>query len=312
MKKKGENPAPFQTDLSLKIRSRVLPNPVGVASGTFGYGEEYAPLVDLSRLGAIYTKAVTPEPRPGNALPRLVETPGGLINSIGLANVGVKAFLEEKIPYLETLSCPVILNVAGRTEKDYEEVIRQVEGQKAIWGYEINISCPNVKHGGLAFGTDPVQVERLASALRKQTDKPLIIKLTPNVTDIRTVAKAAEQGGADALACINTVMGMAVDIDKRRPAIPACTGGLSGPAIKPVGVAAVYRVSKVVTIPVIGLGGIMNAEDAVEYLLAGASAIQIGTANFVQPDVSIRVLNGILSYMQKAGFTRISDFHGFF
>jgi dihydroorotate dehydrogenase (NAD+) catalytic subunit len=285
---------------------------VGVASGTFGYGEEYAPLTDLSRLGAIYTKAVTVEPRPGNPLPRLVETPAGMINSIGLANVGTERFLKEKIPFLESLSCPVILNVAGSLEEEYAEVIRRVEGQKAIWGYEVNISCPNVKKGGLAFGTDPVQVERLTSSLRKLTDKPLIMKLTPNVTDITAVAKAAEAGGADAVACINTVMGMVVDIQKRKPAIPAITGGLSGPAIKPVGVAAVYRVSKAVEIPVIGLGGIMNADDAVEYLLAGASALQIGTANFVEPDVSLKVLEGIQAYMKEAGFTKISDFHGFF
>ena len=299
-------------DLSTTIRNKTLPNPVGVASGTFGYGEEYAPLTDLSKLGAIYTKAVTVEPRPGNPLPRLVETPAGMINSIGLANVGVKRFLSEKIPFLETLSCPVILNVAGSLEEEYAEVIRTVDDQKAIWGYEVNISCPNVKKGGLAFGTDPIQVERLTSNLRKLTDKPLIMKLTPNVTDITAVAKAAEAGGADAVACINTVMGMVVDIHKRKPAIPAITGGLSGPAIKPVGVAAVYRVSKAVKIPVIGLGGIMNADDAVEYLLAGASALQIGTANFVEPDVSEKVLEGIKTYMKEAGFEKISDFHGFF
>ncbi|MBF9017083.1 MULTISPECIES: dihydroorotate dehydrogenase [unclassified Oceanispirochaeta] len=299
-------------DLSIKIKNKTLPNPVGVASGTFGYGEEYAPLTDLSKLGAIYTKAVTVEPRPGNPLPRLVETPAGMINSIGLANVGTKGFLEEKIPFLKTLSCPVILNVAGSLEEDYAEVIRRVDFQDAIWGYEVNISCPNVKHGGLAFGTDPVQVERLTSTLRKLTDKPLIMKLTPNVTDITAIARAAEAGGADAVACINTVMGMVVDIHKRKPAIPAGTGGLSGPAIKPVGIAAVYRVSKAVNIPVIGLGGIMNADDAVEYLLAGASALQIGTANFIDPDTSGKVLAGIKKYMREAGFTKISDFHGYF
>ncbi|MDC7239812.1 MAG: dihydroorotate dehydrogenase [Spirochaetales bacterium] len=299
-------------DLSVKIKDKILPNPVGVASGTFGYGEEYAPLTDLSKLGAIYTKAVTVEPRPGNPLPRLVETPAGMINSIGLANVGVQRFITEKIPFLESLSCPIILNVAGSLEEEYSEVIRRVDSQDAIWGYEVNISCPNVKKGGLAFGTDPVQVERLTSSLRKLTDKPLIMKLTPNVTDITAVARAAEAGGADAVACINTVMGMVVDIHKRKPAIPAITGGLSGPAVKPVGVAAVYRVSKAVKIPVIGLGGIMNADDAVEYLLAGASALQIGTANFVDPDASGKVLAGIGEYMINAGFEKISDFHGFF
>ncbi|QEN08607.1 dihydroorotate dehydrogenase [Oceanispirochaeta crateris] len=299
-------------DLSIKIRNKILPNPVGVASGTFGYGEEYAPLTDLSALGAIYTKAVTVEPRPGNPLPRLVETTAGMINSIGLANVGTKRFLSEKIPFLNTLSCPVILNVAGSLEEDYAEVIRRVDDQEAIWGYEVNISCPNVKKGGLAFGTDPHQVERLTSSLRQLTEKPLIMKLTPNVTDITAIAKAAEQGGADALACINTVMGMSVDIHKKKPSIPAVTGGLSGPAIKPVGIAAVYRVSKAVSIPVIGLGGIMNGDDAVEYLLSGASAIQIGTANFVDPDTSSKVLAGIKAYMEGSGFSKISDFHGYF
>jgi dihydroorotate dehydrogenase (NAD+) catalytic subunit len=299
-------------DLSIKIRNKILPNPVGVASGTFGYGEEYAPLTDLSALGAIYTKAVTVEPRPGNPLPRLVETTAGMINSIGLANVGTKRFLSEKIPFLNTLSCPVILNVAGSLEEDYAEVIRRVDDQEAIWGYEVNISCPNVKKGGLAFGTDPHQVERLTSSLRQLTEKPLIMKLTPNVTDITAIAKAAEIGGADALACINTVMGMSVDIHKKKPSIPAVTGGLSGPAIKPVGIAAVYRVSKAVNIPVIGLGGIMNGDDAVEYLLSGASAIQIGTANFVDPDSSSKVLAGIKAYMEGSGFSKISDFHGYF
>lgn len=299
-------------DLSIKIKDKFLPNPVGVASGTFGFGEEYGELTDLSQLGAIYTKAITVEPRPGNPLPRLVETPSGMINSIGLANVGTLRFLEEKIPFLESLKCPAILNVAGSLEDEYAEVIRRVDDQKSIWGYEINISCPNVKKGGLAFGTDPVQVERLTANLRKLTNKPLIMKLTPNVTDISVVAKAAEAGGADAIACINTVMGMVVDIHKKKPAIPAITGGLSGPAIKPVGVAAVYRVSKAVQIPVIGLGGIMNADDGVEYLLAGASALQIGTGNFIDPNCSAKVLQGIKDYMNKEGFEKISDFHGFF
>ena len=299
-------------DLTVKIRDKILPSPVGVASGTFGYGEEYDPLTDLSSLGALYTKAVTVEPRPGNPLPRLVETPAGMINSIGLANVGVKRFISEKIPFLKTLDCPVILNVAGSTEEEYAEVINRVDDQDALWGYEVNISCPNVKHGGLAFGTDPVQVERLTKKLRELTDKPLIMKLTPNVTDISVIAQAAEAGGADAIACINTVMGMVVNIHSRKPAIPAVTGGLSGPAIRPVGVAAVWRVSHAVNIPVIGLGGIMTWEDAVQYFLAGADAVQIGTGNFVTPDASVQALEGIKSYMKEAGFETIQDFHGHF
>ena len=299
-------------DLKVQIGNRTLPNPVGVASGTFGYGQEYAPLTDLDQLGAIYTKAVTVEPRPGNPLPRLVETPAGMINSIGLANVGVEGFIKEKIPFLETLNCPAILNVAGSTEEDYARVISRVDDQDAVWGYEVNISCPNVKHGGLAFGTDPVQVERLTKSLRKLTAKPLIMKLTPNVTDITVIARAAEAGGADAVSAINTVTGMVVDIHKRKPAIPAVTGGMSGPAVRPVGVAAVWKISKAVSIPVIGLGGILTWEHAVEYLLAGADAIQIGTGNFINPDASGEVLKGIQEYMTRAGFSSIKDFHGYF
>lgn len=298
-------------DLRVKIRDKYLQNPVGTASGTFGFGAEYEELIDLSRLGAIYTKAVTVEPREGNALPRLAETPNGLINSIGLANVGVDRFLTEKIPYLNTLKCSVVLNVAGKEESEYMEVIEKVDSEDAIWGYEVNISCPNVKHGGLAFGTDPVQVERMTREARKRTDKPIIMKLTPNVTDISAIAEAAEAGGADALSCINTVMGMKVDIHKKKPAIPAVTGGLSGPAIKPIGVAAVYKVTRKVNIPVIGMGGIMNADDAIEYLLAGASAIQIGTGTFIDPNIPLNVLEGIKAYMEKENLKEIKDFHQF-
>ena len=286
-------------DLRIKIRDRYLPNPVGTASGTFGYGEEYGELIDLSKLGAIYTKAVTVLPREGNQLPRLCETPNGMINSIGLANSGVEGFLKNKVPFLNTIKdCAVIINVAGSTEDEYTKVIEMIDHVDSIWGYEINISCPNVKTGGLAFGTDPVQVERLTKTLRLKTDKPLIMKLTPNVTDITAVAIACEKGGADAISCINTVMGMKIDIHKKKPAIAQKTGGLSGPAIKPVGVAAVYRVSKKVNIPVIGLGGIMNADDAIEYLLAGASGIQVGTATFVDPNIPLQVLEGIKIYMK--------------
>lgn len=299
-------------DLRIKIRDRYLPNPIGTASGTFGFGEEYGELIDLSKLGAIYTKAVTVLPREGNQLPRLTETPNGMINSIGLANSGVEGFLKTKVPFInEIKDCAVIVNVAGSTEEEYTKVIEMIDHVDSVWGYEINISCPNVKTGGLAFGTDPVQVERLTKALRVKTDKPIIMKLTPNVTDITKVAEACERGGADAISCINTVMGMKIDINKKKPAIFAKTGGLSGPAIKPVGVAAVYRVTKKVSIPVIGLGGIMNAEDAIEYLLAGASALQIGTGVFVDPDIPLKVLDGIKQYMKKEGLEKISDFHQF-
>lgn len=299
-------------DLRVKIRDLYLPNPVGVASGTFGYGEEYGELIDLSKLGAIFTKAVTVLPRDGNKLPRLTETPNGMINSIGLANSGVKGFLKNKVPFLDSVkSCKNIVNVAGSTEEEYLQVVEMIDHVDSVWGYEINISCPNVKCGGLAFGTDPIQVERLTKAIRKSTNKPVIMKLTPNVTDITTVAKACEAGGADAVSCINTVMGMKIDINTKQPAIFQKTGGLSGPAIKPVGVAAVYRVSKCISIPVIGLGGIMNADDAIEYFLAGASAIQVGTANFINPNAPIEILDGIKEYMNSNNLDRISDFHQF-
>lgn len=299
-------------DLTVKIRDRVMPNPVGMASGTFGFGEEYGELIDLSKLGAIYTKAVTVLPREGNKLPRLTETPNGMINSIGLANSGVEGFLKNKVPFIDSVkNCSIVVNVAGSTEEEYSKVIEMIDHVDSVWGYEINISCPNVKCGGLAFGTDPVQVERLTKALRKKTNKPLIMKLTPNVTDITAVAAACEIGGADAISCINTVMGMKIDIHKKQPAIHMKTGGLSGPAIKPVGVAAVYRVTKKVSIPVIGLGGIMCAEDAIEYFLAGASAIQVGTGVFVDANIPLNVLDGVKEYMTANKLEKIADFHQF-
>lgn len=298
-------------DLKINIGNIHLPNPVGTASGTFGFGEEYGELLDLSQLGAIYTKALTPLPRDGNAVPRLVETPSGILNSIGLANPGIQKFLSDKVPFLETVKCPVILNVSGSTEADYKEVIEKTDGLECIDAYEINISCPNVKHGGLAFGTDPIQVESLTGKLRKLTVKPLIVKLTPNVTDISVIAKAAEAGGADSISCINTVRGMVIDTKRKRSVIPAGISGLSGPAIRPVGVAAAYTVSRAVKIPVVGLGGIMSADDAIQYLLAGASAIQVGTGLFVDPQLPIKILEGIQQYMVENKLEKISDFHTF-
>jgi len=295
-------------NLEVKIGKKTLPNPVGVASGTFGYGSEYESLIDLSLLGAIYTKAVTLEPRTGNDIPRIIETPSGIINSIGLANVGIKRFIEEKIPYLKTLPSAIIANVAGSTEDDYAGVVDKLENCECIWGYEINVSCPNVKCGGMAFGTDPFQIERLTSMLRKRTDKPLIIKLTPNVTDITITAKAAESAGADAISCINTLVGMVIDTKKKKPVLAMKTGGLSGPAIRPVGVAMTWRASHAVKIPVIGMGGIMCADDAIQYLLAGASAIQVGTGTFVDPKIPSQVLDGINKYANQEGFDSISDF----
>jgi dihydroorotate dehydrogenase (NAD+) catalytic subunit len=293
----------------VRIGNGELAGPVGVASGTFGYGSEYEELIDLRRVGALYAKAVTVEPRPGNDIPRLVETPSGLLNSIGLANVGLERFVEEKLPLFATLPCPVVANVAGGRESEYRTIVERLSPEPAIWGFELNLSCPNVEHG-LAFGTEPKSVRRLTRAVRRCTGKPLIVKLTPNVTDITAVARAAQDGGADAVSCINTLIGMIIDIDAKRPVLPAGTGGLSGPAVLPVGVAAVYRVSRAVSIPVIGIGGIMEPSDAVQYLLAGASAIQIGTANFVDPSTVERVADGIDAYAAREGISRVEDFHG--
>ncbi len=299
-------------DLSVAIGTKKLPNPVGVASGTFGYGGEYEKLVDFSAIGALYTKAVTIAPRPGNDIPRIIETPSGLLNSIGLANVGVDRFISEKMPYLRGLPCAVIVNIAGSDADEYAAVLEKLEGCAAgIWGYEINVSCPNVKHGGMAFGTDPAQVERLTAGLRRRTRNPLIVKLTPNVTDIRSIAKAAQEGGADAVSCINTLVGMVVDTAAKKPVLPSTAGGLSGPAIRPVGVAATYAVSRAVSIPVVGMGGITNANDALQYLLAGASAIQIGTANFVDPSTASNVLSGICEFCDKEKISHIEDLHRF-
>ncbi|MDR2693530.1 MAG: dihydroorotate dehydrogenase [Chitinispirillales bacterium] len=298
-------------DLSVRIGSGRLANPVGVASGTFGYGREYEGLVDFSDLGAIYTKAVTLEPRAGNPPPRLVETPSGILNSIGLANVGVEKFISDKLPFLTSLPCAVVVNVAGSTEDEYQKVIERLESvDGGIWGYEVNVSCPNVKHGGLAFGTDPVQIERLTSSLRRLTKKPLIIKLTPNVTDITAIAASAQAGGADAVSLINTLVGMVIDVKTGKPVLGAKTGGLSGPAVRPVGVALTYRVKRAVSIPVIGMGGITCADDALQYILAGASAVQIGTANFVNPKTAGEVLRGIRGYCIDNGALSLNEICG--
>jgi dihydroorotate dehydrogenase (NAD+) catalytic subunit len=280
-------------DLSVRIGNIVLPNPVGVASGTFGYGKEYEKLIDLSHLGALYTKAITLKPRDGNDIPRIVETPGGMLNSIGLANVGVERFCTEKVPELASYGCPIIANIAGSTEDEYRQVLERIEGIDCLSGFEINISCPNVKHGGLAFGTDPTRVGLLTTDLRRVTSKPLIIKLTPNVTDITIIARAAQDAGADAISCINTCVGMVIDTKRKCTVLPMKTGGLSGPAIRPIGVALTHKVCRAVTIPVIGIGGIMCANDALQYLLAGAVAIQVGTGNFVDPRIPAEVLFGI-------------------
>jgi dihydroorotate dehydrogenase (NAD+) catalytic subunit len=306
------------TELSTRIGPLLLANPVGLASGTVGYGEEYEGLIDMDRLGAIYTKAVTPEPRAGNAVPRIVETPSGILNSIGLANPGLEGFIAGKLPALKRRRAAVIVNVAGGSEGDYLRVVEGIEEAAGPWtddsarrtgvdGYEINVSCPNVAHGGLSFGIDPAQVERLTSSLRKATKRALIVKLTPNVADIGEIARAAEAGGADAVSAINTLVGMAIDVRRKRACLARGTGGLSGPAVRPVGVACVYRAARAVKIPVIGLGGISCAEDALQYLLAGARAIQIGTGNFVDPRCALETLEGIEAWMEREGVERVEE-----
>lgn len=301
-------------DLRAKIGSLTMPNCVGVASGTFGYGEEYDDLVNIDTLGALYTKAVTLEPREGNPPPRLIETPLGLINSIGLANPGVERFIKEKLPLLAHRRCSIIINVAGSLEQDYVSVIDFIEEhmspENRVDAYEINVSCPNVHKGGMAFGIDPFIVEKLTLELKKHTNRPLILKLSPNVTDITEIALAAESGGADAISCINTVIGMVIDTEALRPAIAMGTGGLSGPAIRPIGVAATYKVSRTVRIPVIGIGGITSAQDAIQYLLAGAKAIQVGTALFSNPSAPRCILDGIAEWMIRHKVQRVSDISG--
>lgn len=294
-------------DVTVKIGNGVLPTPTGAASGTFGYGDEFAGLYDPSKLGAVYTKAISLFPREGNPPPRLTETPSGILNAIGLANVGVEAFIEKKLEFLLKQSFATVVNIAGSSPDEYVRTLCRLS-DSGVWGFEINLSCPNVKHGCLAFGTDPHYVENLTALLRKETDKPLIIKLTPNVTDIGTIAEAAEAGGADAVSLINTLLGMAIDVKTARFKLANRTGGLSGPAVKPVGVAAVYNVSRRVKIPVIGMGGIMCADDAVEYLLAGAKAVQIGTGNFITPGLCDSVYDGIVDYMKEKNLSKIDDF----
>jgi dihydroorotate dehydrogenase (NAD+) catalytic subunit len=305
----------LKPDLSVTIAGKTLSNPVGIASGIFGFGDEYSDFKGPYKAGAIYTKAVTPEYRGGNTPPRLAETTAGMLNSIGLANPGLDGFIKDKVPVLEKLKSngvSSIVNVAGSVSSDYVKVAEAVDRIDAVWGMEINVSCPNVDHGGMAFGTDPAVLEKLVAQIRAVTSKPLIVKLSPNVTDITETAKAAVGGGADALSCINTLTGMKIDINKQKPVIPRGTGGLSGPAIRPVGVAAVWKVAKAVDVPVIGIGGITNANDALEYLLAGASAVQVGSAVFAEPQTPSLVLSGIVDYMTRRGYSKISEMHGLF
>ena len=297
-------------DLSVKIGKVKFSNPVLVASGTFGYGEEYGAFFDLNKLGGIITKSITLNPREGHPPPRTCETPSGMLNAIGLANVGVKRFIQEKLPFLRNLKTRVIVNVAGSSIDEYVKVVKKLEGKKGIDLLEINISCPNVKQGGIAFGSDPKCAYDCIKAVRDNTTFPIIAKLSPNVSDIVEIALAVEEAGADAVSLINTLVGMAIDLENRKPRLANITGGLSGPAIKPVALAMVWKAAQKVKIPVIGLGGIMNTQDALEFILAGASMIQVGTGNFVDPECSIKIVKGLKEYCQEKKLKRILDLKG--
>lgn len=300
----------MKIDLSVKIGALKLKNPVLTASGTFGYGREYTDFYDVNLLGGIITKTITLEPRDGNPMPRIAETPAGMLNSIGLANVGVDAFINEKLPDLEDLETVLIVNVAGNTIEEYRKIVKILDDQNRIDAFEINISCPNVEQGGLAFGTDCQSTFHVVQAVKSVTQKPVIVKLTPNVTDIVATAQSAIEGGADALSLINTVLGMGIDIHTRKPLIARFVAGLSGPAIKPIALAKVYQVAQAVQVPVIGLGGIMTGEDALEFIITGACAVQIGTLNFIDPTGPIHVLNDIETYCKKYKIQKISELTG--
>jgi dihydroorotate dehydrogenase (NAD+) catalytic subunit len=280
------------------------------AAGTVGYGTEYAKMVDIQRLGAIVCKGTTLAPRPGNPQPRLAETASGLLNSVGLQNIGIDDLIREKAPIWATWGVPVIVNIAGESAEDYAETARRLEGGAGVSGIEVNIGCPNVSRGGMEFGQSPETAAEVAKAVKSQTSLPVIVKLTPNVTDIVPIAQAVAGAGADALSLINTVVGMSIDITQRKPFLGGVSGGLSGPAIKPIALYMVYRVSQAVEVPVIGCGGISTADDALEFIMAGATAVQIGTAGMVNPNAPLEVLEGIERFMEREGIKDIAELVG--
>ena len=297
-------------DLKVTLGDIELQNPVITASGTFGYAREFEGLVDLHRLGAIIVKGLSLQPTKGNPPPRIVETPCGMLNAIGLENVGIDAFIDQKLPFLKALSPPVFANIYGTCIEDYAELAARLDALEGIAGVEINISCPNVKAGGVAFGADPDLAYQVVKAVRAKTAKHLIVKLTPNVTDITRIARAAESAGADSLSLINTITGMAIDVETRQPKLANITGGLSGPAIKPVAVRMVWQVVQTTKIPVIGIGGILTAEDALEFLIAGASAVQIGTANFIHPSATTDIIADLETFLVQREIARVADIIG--
>lgn len=294
---------------SVRIAGVTFKNPVTTASGTFGSGMEYGELIDLSRLGAVTTKGVSNIPWEGNPTPRIAETHGGMLNAIGLQNPGIDVFLQRDIPFLKGFDTRIIVNVVGKTIEDYCDVVERLS-ESGVDMLEINISCPNVKEGGIAFGQNPKAVESITAEVKKHAKQPVIMKLSPNVTDITEMARAAEAGGADALSLINTITGMKIDIHKRAFALANKTGGLSGPAVKPVAVRMVYQVANAVKLPLFGMGGIANTEDALEFIMAGATMVAVGTANFYQPNATIKIIEGIEAYMRKYGIDDINELIG--
>ena len=296
--------------MKVRIGSLELKNPVMTASGTFGYGEEFAPYVDLNRLGAVVVKGLSLEPRAGNEPPRIMETSAGMLNAVGLENIGVRAFIAEKLPYLRRYDVAVIANIFGETLDEYVRVAEILNGVPGVDALEVNISCPNVKKGGIAFGADPRDAAVVTKRVKAVSDLPIIVKLTPNVTDITEIARSVEQAGADALSLINTIRGMSVDIDKRIPHLKNITGGLSGPAIKPVALRMVWEVARVVSVPVVGVGGISTASDALEFLIVGATAVQIGTANFINPRATADVLEGMEHYLREKQIRDVNELIG--
>jgi len=299
-----------EPNLAVEVGGITMKNPVMTASGTFGYGEEFASLVDLNRLGGIIVKGLSLKPTVGNPPPRTVETCGGMLNSIGLENIGLEAFVQEKLPFLKTLETPVILNIYGHETKAYAELTEQIQELEGIASIEVNISCPNVRAGGIAFGTDPKIAFEVVKAVRDNTGLPLIVKLSPNVTDIKVIANSVEKAGADAVSLINTITGMAVDVPMRQPKLASITGGLSGPAIKPIALRMVWEVAQAVSIPVIGIGGIMNAMDAMEFFIVGARAVQVGTANFVNPRATVEIVEGLRRYLAENNISDINEIIG--
>ena len=290
---------PQSPDLRVDFAGFSLRNPVMTASGTFGYGKEFADYVDLEKLGAFVTKGLSLKPRAGNPTPRIVETPGGMLNAIGLQNVGIDAFIAEKLPFIRSVDTPCIANFFGDTVEEYAEMAARLDSLPEIAALEMNISCPNVKHGGIVFGTDPACAASVVAACRAATKKPLIVKLSPNVTDIVAMARACVDAGADALSLINTLIGMAIDLERRRPVLANVTGGFSGPAVKPVALRMVWQVARAVDVPIIGIGGIMSATDALEFILAGATAVQVGTASFINPGAAQQIAQDMAAWLAE-------------